>query len=272
MATKRPDNVDEFMRKQQAKRAGLPLAPPRRRPTRTDNTPDLPALTAEEEATVETARANFSTVKKTFEGWMGIAAGLRTLKRKAERYGGKQTFDRLREREGLGGKDADENDILNKTRVSRLLSILDKEAEVAQWRHGLKPKQRFAWSSPEAVWRHAVIDGKPLFRKPSNKPPRASANADVAALKKQNEQLQARNTELQEELDGTRAEASPIQIATDDESLTCTFCGKNGDQVLCLIRGSEVRIGRKRFTGYICNECADICTGIVAEQKAKKGK
>src|SRR5262249_61718736 len=89
--------------------------------------------------------------------------GLKTREDRAERLGGAFTFARLREREGLGGRDKHGKEILNKTRVSRLLAILEHVAEVEKWRADLTNKQRFDWASPEAVWRHC-----PVFAKPKN--------------------------------------------------------------------------------------------------------
>ena len=68
---------------------------------------------------------------------MVIACGLKALHDKADRIGGKFTFNRLREREGLGGTGRDGTEIINKTRVSRLLAILDNESEVVKWRAGV---------------------------------------------------------------------------------------------------------------------------------------
>jgi hypothetical protein len=79
------------------------------------------------------------------------AQGLKALRDKADHLGGKFTFDRLREREGLGPE------TINKTRVSRLLSILEKRSDVERWRANLSDKQRFDWASPEAVWNHCQL-------------------------------------------------------------------------------------------------------------------
>ena len=39
--------------------------------------------------------------------------------------------------------------------------------------------------------------------------------------------------------------------------LRCSFCGKTQDEVRKLIAGPTV---------YICNECVDLCTDIIAEE------
>jgi len=122
------------------------------------NIPGLPSLSHEEITCVEAAREAIVTMKRTFEFWIVIARGLRALKDKAVRLdSGRFTFDRLREREGLGGKRRDGTDVLSKTRVSRLLAILDNLPEIERWRSKLSDKQRFDWASPEAIYRHCPV-------------------------------------------------------------------------------------------------------------------
>lgn len=176
MTTKRPDSFEEFQRKRREKLA----------PSPGDNYPDLPSLSHEEITYVEPAREALATIKRTFEFWMVIARGLKALRDKADRIGGRFTFDRLREREGLGGRNKRHKQILDKTRVSRLLGILDHIKEVEVWRAGLTDKERFEWASPEAVCRHCpVFAGHP---DDGEKPPSPYA------------QLKATNIELQEQL------------------------------------------------------------------------
>jgi hypothetical protein len=147
----------------------------------THNWPDLPALSHEETTYVEAALEAVAILRKTFEFWTAIARGLKALKDMAERLNlGRKTFDQLREREGLG------KDIINKTRVSRLLTILANLSEVERWREGLTDKQRFEWASPEAVHRHC-----PLFAK--TKPDRTDRLTPL-------EQAQQTIVRLEEEL------------------------------------------------------------------------
>jgi hypothetical protein len=176
MATKQHDSFEEFQRKQATKRAAeLP-------PTSHNEPQDLPSLSHEEHTYVDLAREALATMKRTFEFWMVIARGLRTLKDKADRIGGRFTFDRLREREGLGGKRRDGTDILNKTRVSRLLAILDDLSEVEKWRaEKLTDKQRFDWASLEAVFRHCPVFAEPKSDEP--KPPSKAKQTSEALAK-----------------------------------------------------------------------------------------
>jgi hypothetical protein len=186
MATKRPDSYEEFQRKQAAKKAGTRLPP------RTHNQPsDLPALNEQRHVYVANARTAAGILRKTFETWVEVGRGLKALHDLADEIGGKQTYDKLREREGLG------RDIVNKTRSSRLLAIIDNLPAVEEWRaNGVdalsgKPmdkEKRFKWASPEAVHIHC-----PIFAKPKS----GSTNfSPMAQLKQINATLQEENYRL----------------------------------------------------------------------------
>jgi hypothetical protein len=187
--TKRSDTFEEFQRKQREKSDALPSAD--------HNIPGLPTLSHEELTYVEAAREALVTIKRTFEFWIVIARGLKALKDKADRIGGRFIFDRLREREGLGGKNKQGREILNKTRVSRLLAILERQSEVDAWRAELSDKQRFDWASPEAVFRHC-----PVFAKPKSDDDRALS--PYAQMKQANIALQEEITQLKQREDGDR--------------------------------------------------------------------
>jgi hypothetical protein len=215
MTTRRPDSFEEFQRKQAAKRIEPPPA--------SHNYPDLPSLSHEEITYVEAAREALVTIKRTFEFWMVIARGLRALKDKAERIGGRFTFDRLREREGLGGRNKQGKEVLNKTRVSRLLAILEHVAEVEDWRaKKLTDKQRFDWASPEAIWRHC-----PVFANP--KPEGEDKPSPYAQLKAANVDLQERVHELEQREDGDTFNAktsTPREIALALHGQLAPYRGK----------------------------------------------
>ena len=44
-------------------------------------------------------------------------------------------------------------------------------------------------------------------------------------------------------------------------ALSCDFCGKGTGEVFFLFAGPSV---------FVCDECVDLCNGIIAEQKAKR--
>lgn len=146
-------------------------------PDRSHNTPGIPPLTPEEELTVEAGRQAVAVFRKSFDFWMSIACALHVLKAKADSIGGRKAFDLLRTREGLGPE------VVHKSRVSRLLTILARLDEVESWRATLTDPQRTEWASSEAIYKHC-----PLFR-PQPKdggedaalsPPRPSAKAQLA--------------------------------------------------------------------------------------------
>ena len=45
--------------------------------------------------------------------------------------------------------------------------------------------------------------------------------------------------------------------SSDNNNLTCSFCGKNQEDVKKLIAGPSV---------YICDECVDLCIDIIDEE------
>jgi hypothetical protein len=124
------------------------------------NISGLPSLSPEETVCVEQARAALATMRRTFEFWMVIARALKVLEDKTHRMGGR-TFERLCEREGLGGRRADGGDVLSRSRVWRLNRILARLPEVEAWRASLTDRQRFKWASPESVVRHCPPVMKP---------------------------------------------------------------------------------------------------------------
>lgn len=154
---------------------------------------ELPSLSFDENAAVGNARDAIKSLKQTYEFWLVIARGLDVLKKKAARLddAGRQTFDRLREREGLGKK------LIGKDRVSRLLAILANQSKVDEWRATLTEKELFAWASPEAIMRRC-----PEFQTPRQKGKREMTG--VEKLRKENEALKERNKELEEEGSGDR--------------------------------------------------------------------
>ena len=55
-----------------------------------------------------------------------------------------------------------------------------------------------------------------------------------------------------------RGSTMPKAQKSDDEVLRCSFCNKHQQQIKKLIAGPTV---------FICNECVDICIGIIAEDE-----
>lgn len=172
------------------------------------NTPGIPPLTPEEELTVEAGRQALAVFRKTFDFWMSVACALHVLKAKAEGLGGRKTFDTLRTREGLGPE------VIHKSRVSRLLTILSRIDEVESWRAGLTDAERIEWASSEAIYKHC-----PLFR-PEPKTgaedeamaaPRPSAKAQLANALSEASDLASLVERLERELAASNDEVTDLQ-------------------------------------------------------------
>jgi hypothetical protein len=199
-------------------------------PPRTHNTGDLPSLSMEENTYVEHAREALASLRKTFEFWVVIARGLKTLRDKADRIGSRFAFDRLREREGLGPE------TLNKTRVSRLLAILENQTEVEKWRATLTAKQRFDWASPEAVHNHCPVFTRPKSKNTQEMTPQQKLKRSVAQLEEENYKL--KQDAAHSDTDSWR----PTDKATDIARVMFEKLGRNkardtANAILALLQG-----------------------------------
>jgi hypothetical protein len=115
----------------------------------------------DENVLLEAARDAWGSLKNTFEHWISIGHALKILRDKADRLGGRWSFQKLREQQGLGE--------LDKGTITRLLRIMENLPKVVAWRETLTGKQQVEWSSPSAVFKHC-----PLFKPPkpeSERPP-----------------------------------------------------------------------------------------------------
>jgi hypothetical protein len=144
-------------------------------------------LTTAERTVVNAAHEALVTLKKTFEHWISIGRGLQSLRAKADRMGGRFTFDNLRERAGLGGA------MLDKTMVSKLFRVMDELPAVTAWRQQLSEKQQFDWASPGAILKHCPVFQKEKPDASAEKPLTVAEkkDAEIGALKKQLAELLA---------------------------------------------------------------------------------
>jgi len=159
---------------------------------RYDNSPESGALSLEEHTIMEAARGAVMALKRTFEHWTVIGRALSTLQAKAERQGGKFTFGRLCEQNGLG------ETIIHKTVRSRLLQIMERLPEVEKWRQTLTEKQQFEWASPSAVFKHCYLfkQIKAPAEGDDEDPPLTTKQALAAALEKIHQlEQQLKNTD-----------------------------------------------------------------------------
>jgi ATP-dependent Clp protease ATP-binding subunit ClpX len=46
-----------------------------------------------------------------------------------------------------------------------------------------------------------------------------------------------------------------------DDTLRCSFCGRNGDEVAYLLAGGAQNV-------YICGDCVDTCVDIINREKS----
>ena len=119
-----------------------------------DNEPEIGAIIAEEDRLIADARKAGveiqKTTQKTFEAWITLALGVRAARNRADRIKGKKVFEHILAREGLA-KFLGNTPGSIKSTATRLLKILEHEAEVMLWRAGLSDYERMQWSSPASV-------------------------------------------------------------------------------------------------------------------------
>ena len=130
------------------------------------NAPESMDFSASENAQLEAMRGAWSVLRRTFEQWIVVGRGLQTLRDRAERIGGRKTFQRLRDQQGIGQ--------LDKGIVSRLLKIMDNLSQVTEWHSTLGEAQQVEWASPNAVYKHCPLfakAGKPQARPAAGKSP-----------------------------------------------------------------------------------------------------
>jgi hypothetical protein len=90
--------------------------------------------TDDERRILDAARAAAVDLKRTFDNWVTMGRGLQLLRKKADLLGTRHAFNDLRHQNGLGDR------FFNKTRVSRLLRVMDELEAVDKWRATLTEK------------------------------------------------------------------------------------------------------------------------------------
>jgi hypothetical protein len=178
------------------------------------NAPESKTLDREELALCEAARQSALQLKLTFDNWMTIGRAVAALRKHADRliekgWAVRTTFPRLIEQQGLG-------QLLDKAKTSRLLTIMDRLAEVQAWHATLSLKEQIAWASPDRIMRKC-----PLFNQPAEpKPPQPTIRHEPAHERLQVSELQARVAALEEELAGARTtEASDDHVVSGQPGL-----------------------------------------------------
>jgi hypothetical protein len=150
-------------------------------------------LSASEDEVLEAARVEWAALKKrTFASWMAIGKGIRILRQRADRLGGRKTFQRLMAEQGFRINGPKSEWQFDKTTAIRLLKVMEQETEVRIWHDGLDSVRQAEWASPNAILRHCPIFAKPKRDEPS--PYERLKRAHVAALE-EIEQLKQQGSE-----------------------------------------------------------------------------
>src|SRR5215471_5338897 len=162
------------------------------------NAPESQSLGRDELALCEAARQSALQSKLTFDNWMTIGRAVAALRTHADGLiekgrASRTTFPRLIKQQGLG-------QLLDKANTSQLLAIMDRLPEVQAWHATLTPKKQIAWASPDSIMRKC-----PVFNQPAEpKPPQPTIRHELGHERLEVSELQARVSELEEELAGAR--------------------------------------------------------------------
>ena len=183
------------------------------------------SLSPETEAKTEAARQALGILRKTFEQWTVIGAAIVALRERANNIGGRKTFHRLLEQQGLG------TFVQAKAITSRLEKVMAHLPEVMAWHQKLSPHQQIEWASPSSACLRC-----PVLQSPDKQPrPRPQpAVAKPENLAKVMEQQEARIEELEQELAAAR-----------DKQPALTGEGLPDDDDLNAILNMIYQIGRK---------------------------
>jgi hypothetical protein len=168
------------------------------------NAPESEALSLEEVTVFENARQAVVTLKKTFEMWLVIAKSVVLARRMAERRGGRKTFMRIIEQQGLGK-------IVNKATASRLEKIMEPEnlPGIIAWHQTLTDKQQIDWAAPTTIFKRCPVFAKPKVAKQEGEKPLSRAEKAEQALAVALEE----NHKLKQREDGDRFK--PTDTAED---------------------------------------------------------
>jgi hypothetical protein len=169
------------------------------------NQPLLDELTPEQRKAVLNGSDALATLhdysRKSFDLWMLVAKGVAPLAALADRLTSRKARQNLLKDNGYGS--------LHSTMVSRLVHMANFEAEIRNWREGLKPKDYDAWQSPTSICNRCPAIKAALGRdrpRPVRPKPEPKPNSDAQA---------ARIAELEEEL--ASAKAQPMEQAQEPE-------------------------------------------------------
>ena len=110
-------------------------------------------------------RVAVSSLKKTYELWIVIGAAVVRARKIADERGGRKTFERLLDQQGLSKVLGD------KATWTRLLAIMKERAAVEAWRATLTEKQQIDWAAPSTIFKRCPVFQKPEPAKEIEKKP-----------------------------------------------------------------------------------------------------
>ncbi len=148
------------------------------------NAPESEALTLADAELFEAARVAVSSLKKTYELWTVIGAAVVRARKIADERGGRKTFERLLEQQGLSRVLGD------KATWTRLLAIMAERAAVESWRATLTERQQIDWAAPSTIFKHCPVFKKPEPAKEAEKKP--GLREVNAALQEENHALKGK--------------------------------------------------------------------------------
>jgi hypothetical protein len=129
--------------------------------------------------------------------WVLIGEGLKLLRAKADKLGGRNAFKHLLESNDLGYFASSRG----KSTATNLLRIMNKLPEVQEWHKSLNDRERYEWASPRAVIQHATLADKvtrkvtrlfPAKRRHQQPGAKPKATEEVVELRRANADLQGR--------------------------------------------------------------------------------
>lgn len=201
-------------------------------------------LTADDRVLFDNARSALVAIKKTFEMWIVIGEAVVRARQIADERGGRWTFQRLLEQQGL-------NEIAGgKASISRLEKIMARLPEVQEWRAILTARERIDWAAPNTVFKRCPVFAKIKPNKDDTAEPKPSP---IARVKDERDELKRKVADLEERLsasenrDGSlfdlkRDTAKDIAGAIFD-NVSAHKAGEIGKYLTALIKAKKVPAG-----------------------------
>jgi hypothetical protein len=111
-------------------------------------------LTDAEAEIFSQARIAGDGLRKSFDRWLTLGRGVAAARAIADRLGGKGTFGRILDQQGLGWLNT-----RGKTSVFYLEAMVRDLPKVLKWREGLDERSRIKWASPQSIYLRCLRPG-----------------------------------------------------------------------------------------------------------------